>query len=133
MANRSNSSRRRRGRKPTDAASEDANPAAAADAEAPDGSTDAPATGGGRTIALKPPEALKRLRDRVEQAVGELERLRAENTRLAERLRDLEARSGVTPHEATGLLFDDDPDALRTKIEGFIAAIDQHLDEADAS
>ena len=68
---------------------------------------DASASGGG---------ALGRLRDRVEAAAAEIERLRAENAALAER-----ASGGGVP-------LDGDPEALRGTIQGFIDAVDRVLD-----
>ena len=77
-------------------------------------------------VSLKNPQSLERLRDRVKKAARELERLRLENAALAERIRHLEARPAVDL-EGTVLAFDEDPDLLREKIEGFIQAIDTYL------
>jgi cell division protein FtsB len=69
---------------------------------------------------------MERLRNRVEAAVAEIERLRAENTELAERIEELSAHDvvgGTTP----GLKLEGDPDALREQVEGFIEAIDRML------
>lgn len=77
-------------------------------------------------VSLKNPQSLERLRDRVKKAARELERLRQENAALAERIRHLEARPAVDL-EGTVLAFDEDPDLLREKVEGFIQAIDTYL------
>ena len=74
--------------------------------------------------------ALDRLRDRVEKAASEIERLRAENAELTARVRELaefEAAGGNA--DAVGLTFEEDPEELRGKIEGFIEAIDRLLAE----
>lgn len=84
---------------------------------------DAPARGSAR---LKGTQSLERLRDHVRQAARELERLRQENATLHERLAALEDRPAVDP-DAAVLGFDEDPAALRAKIEGFIEAIDAYL------
>lgn len=78
------------------------------------------------TIPLKGPQSLERLRDRVKKAARELERLRTENAALTERLRRLESRPAVDL-DGTVLAFDEDPDVLREKVEGFIQAIDTYL------
>ena len=69
-----------------------------------------PASGGG---------ALARLRERVEAAAAEIERLRAENARLAERAAHADDAS---------LPMAGDPAALRDTIQGFIDAVDRVLD-----
>ena len=68
--------------------------------------------------------AVARLRERVEDAVAEVERLRAQNAALAERVAALQQEMG---NEALALPGGSDPEALRAKIEGFIAAIDDVL------
>ncbi len=80
-------------------------------------------------VHLKSPQSLERLRDRVREAARELERLRKENTALATRIRELEARPAVDA-EGTLLIFDEDPDVLREKVEGFIEALDKYLARA---
>ncbi len=80
-------------------------------------------------------QALERLRGRVEAAVKEIERLRAENATLTERVRELAAldAAGADP-DALHLSLDTDPDVLRTKVQGFIETLDRMLAEpvADA-
>ena len=63
--------------------------------------------------------ALTRLRERVETAAREIERLRAENAELARRL----AESG-----GPALPLDGDGAEVRAQIQGFIDAIDRVLD-----
>lgn len=79
-----------------------------------------------RRVSLKSPQSLERLRDRVQTAVRELDRLHKENAVLTERIKDLEKRPAI---DGVGTLldFDENPDTLREKVEGFIEAIDQYL------
>jgi hypothetical protein len=82
--------------------------------------------------------ALAYLRDRVEAAAREVERLREENAALAARVADLQTHSGQT-HSGTAALSlpgGEEPQKLRAQIQGFIAAIDQVLntpEPADAA
>ena len=69
---------------------------------------------------------MERLRNRVEAAVAEIERLRAENVALAARVDKLAAHE-VVGETTPGLTVEGDPDALREQVEGFIEAIDQML------
>ncbi len=71
--------------------------------------------------------ALERLRERIEQAAAEIERLRTENTRLAERVAELAALD--VSDRIEGVVIEGDPDRLREQVEGFIAAIDRMLAE----
>lgn len=73
---------------------------------------------------------LQRLRDRIEAATREIERLRAENAALAARLATFEG--GEASPLAAAFEGGDDPEALRAKIQGFIAAIDEVLREPTA-
>ncbi len=77
-------------------------------------------------VHLKSSQSLKRLRERVKQAVHELDRLRKENAALAERIRQLETRPDVDL-DGTVLAFEADSDVLREKVEGFIKTIDTYL------
>jgi len=70
--------------------------------------------------------ALAQLRDRVEAAAREVERLRAENAALAERVAALQAEGGVAP-AGPALPGGEDPERLRAQIRGFIEAIDRVL------
>jgi regulator of replication initiation timing len=70
--------------------------------------------------------AMERLRNRVEAAVAEIERLRTENAKLAERVDKL-ASHEVVGETVPGLKVEGDPDALREQVEGFIEAIDRML------
>lgn len=71
--------------------------------------------------------ALSRLRERVEDAAREVERLRAQNAALSGRVAELQDQLGSD--ESPGLAFPGgaDPDALRARIQGFIDAIDEVL------
>lgn len=68
--------------------------------------------------------ALARLRDRVEAAAAEIERLRQQNARLADRL----ARGDRS--DGPALPASGDPAALRAQLQGFIDAVDRALDRA---
>lgn len=68
--------------------------------------------------------ALSRLRDRVETAAREIERLRSENAALAQRVLELQ---DARDDRATSFSFGEpgeDTEVLRTRIEGFIETID---------
>ncbi len=72
-------------------------------------------------------EAMQRLHRRVEEAAETIERLRAENRQLRERVDELEARP-TFPEAETVLTLDDDPEELRDQITEFIDAIDTYLE-----
>ena len=75
--------------------------------------------------------ALERLRVRIEEAAAEIERLRAANASLAERVQELTADAVARADEepAPALTLEGDPADLRKKVESFIEAIDQILAE----
>ena len=68
--------------------------------------------------------SLTTLRDRVEAAVREIERLRAENAALGKRLIDLQDHAGAPSFSLAGIDSDDDPNALRERVQGFIDLVD---------
>ena len=74
--------------------------------------------------------ALARLRDRVEAAAREIERLRDENAALARRVAEVQD-AGPQALSDEG----ETPDALRARVEAFIASLDRVLnaspDDAD--
>jgi predicted RNase H-like nuclease (RuvC/YqgF family) len=71
--------------------------------------------------------AFAQLRDRVEAAAREVERLREENAALAARIAELQA-GGAAPAAAPTLFSDaEDAEKLKAKIQGFIEAIDRVL------
>lgn len=75
--------------------------------------------------------ALERLRIRIEAAAAEIERLRAANAELAERVQEL-AAVDVARTDGDGLptlTLEGDPAELRKKVETFIEAIDRMLAE----
>ena len=75
---------------------------------------------------LRKVESLERLKERVEAAADEIVRLRGENTRMASDISQL--RSAVVEAEKKpALAFEGDPEELRSKVRGFIAAIDDYL------
>lgn len=82
-------------------------------------SPDAPRADAGRADW----RSLSHLRDRVEAAAREIERLRAENAALAKRVLELQDNREGAPSFAFGEAGDD-PEALRKKVQGFIDTID---------
>lgn len=74
---------------------------------------------------------LEQLRDRVEDALDEIVRLRQENARLAKRLRTLEESAGIDDPNRTVVSMDERPAAARRKVEQFIRALDQYIAQAE--
>lgn len=74
--------------------------------------------------------SLSLLRDRVEAAVREIERLRAENAALAERLAALQDAQADAPSFSFG---GDDPEALKSRVRGFIDLVDDLLETGEPS
>ena len=75
--------------------------------------------------------ALSHLRDRVEAAAREVERLRSENAALAQRVLELQdARDDRAPSFSFGG-EGEDVEALRTRVQGFIDTIDGLLAGGD--
>lgn len=72
-----------------------------------------------------PEQALEHLRARTLDAVRELERLRAENELLAQRVSDLEREGERTPDVL--LPFAETPETMRAKMDEFIDALDAFL------
>ena len=73
------------------------------------------------------PRSLELLKDRIETAAREINRLRQENAELAERMARLEESQG---HDIRNLLETTQAsEELREKIAGFIEAIERYLDE----
>ncbi|MEM8559420.1 MAG: hypothetical protein AAF809_09840 [Bacteroidota bacterium] len=66
---------------------------------------------------------LTRLRARVAEAVREIERLREENERLAERIAELE----VAESERPALPLEGDRAAMRSQVQRFLATVDALL------
>ncbi len=81
-----------------------------------------------RPVTPPPAEwrALSRLRERVEEAAREIERLRSSNAALAQRVLELQAGLG---DDAPAISLPDmgDPEALRARVQGFIDTIDEVL------
>ena len=90
-------------------------------------STVAEDVGGRRTVQLKSYKSLERLRDRILLASREMGRLRAENAELRRQVEELKAGGG--PVDGTPIVFTESPAALRAKVEGFIEAVDQYLQD----
>lgn len=74
-------------------------------------------------------EAYDRLRERVDRAADELQRLRSENAQLAESLRVLWAKTADGPSEGAAVQLDGDREELKQKVAGFIDIIDRALGE----
>jgi len=72
-------------------------------------------------------DEIRRLHHRVEQAVATIERLRAENARLRQRVDELEEQPAF-PDAETVFSLDDDPAAVKERINRFIDAIDTYLE-----
>ena len=68
--------------------------------------------------------SLTTLRDRVDAAAREIERLRAENAALGKRLVDLQDHAAAPSFSLAGLDADEDPAALRERVRGFIDLVD---------
>jgi hypothetical protein len=83
--------------------------------------------GGRRAVQLKSYKSLERLRDRVLLTSRELARLRSENAELQRTVDELQA--GGSPSDGTAVVFTESPAVLRSKVEGFIEAIDQYLQD----
>ncbi|MEM0961649.1 MAG: hypothetical protein AAGK21_03775 [Bacteroidota bacterium] len=75
--------------------------------------------------------SLKHLRDRVDAAVREIERLRAENAALAKRLIELEERA----QDGSSFSFSDDEgsEELKARVQGFIRIVDGLLASGDGA
>ena len=83
---------------------------------------------------LKGMRSLRRLRDRVERVARELRAVREENAMLQDRISELESSVASAPVEGgVASLLDSDPEALKKKVEGFIQAIDQYLEDNGAA
>lgn len=78
---------------------------------------------------LKNVRSLERLRDRVEAAASELQRLKHENAVLAEKVRKLEA--GGIGEGSSGIAFEERPEELRNRLRSFIEAIDQYIEQEE--
>jgi len=84
--------------------------------------------GGRRIVQLKSYKSLERLRDRVLLTSRELARLRVENLELQKVVAELKAGGGKLS-EGTAVVFTESPAVLRSKVEGFIEAVDQYLQD----
>lgn len=73
-------------------------------------------------------QAFVDLRDRVNKAIKEIEKLRKENAKLSAQVKKLEAAAGGGG--GFGLTDSESPEELKARIEGFIATIDDVLGES---
>lgn len=76
--------------------------------------------------------ALSALRDRVEAAAREIERLRAENAALAEQVAALQHDREGAPSFSFGS-GEEDTAALRARVQGFIDTIDRLLEQGESA
>ncbi len=76
--------------------------------------------------------SLERLRDQVDLAAREIERLREENRSLLDRLKELEMRAEADPDLVPLPALHENPEVLRKKISSFIEAVDQYLQDEKA-
>ena len=75
-------------------------------------------------------EPIRRLYQRVEEAVNTIEKLRSENEALRARVAELEAQP-TFPEDESVLALDEDPDVLKGRINRFIDAIDTYLNASE--
>jgi len=81
---------------------------------------------------LKGTRALERLRNRIELAVNELNRLRDENHALHKEVESLKSASIESP-DGTAVVFSEGAAELRTQIESYISVIDGYLEREASS
>ena len=77
-------------------------------------------------------EAVSALREQTQRAAETIRALRAENQRLRDKVEELSQRPDVGDDDAFAY-FGDDREAFRQRIQHFIDAIDDHLDNAPES
>jgi hypothetical protein len=73
--------------------------------------------------------SLSHLRDRVEAAVREIERLRSENAALHARLGELQDERADAPSFVFG--EDEDPTVLKARVQGFLDLVDDILQASE--
>ncbi len=83
-------------------------------------------------VHLKGTRSLERLRDRIELAVKELNRLKDENHSLHKEMDSLKSRRTESV-DGTPVVFTDSPAALRSKVESFIKVIDSYIDSEEST
>jgi predicted RNase H-like nuclease (RuvC/YqgF family) len=108
----------------------ESDPASPVPASVTSDDTDEEASGKPADVSHLPAEhrdAVRRLHRRVQEAINTIERLRAENRRLRKRVEELEAQPSF-PDAETVLALDENPDALRKRINHFIDTIDTYLE-----
>ncbi len=106
--------RRRRGNAPGAAAEPKSAESKAAEVDAP-------------RLEGPPGVVLERLRDRIRDVVREIDGLRAENQRLTQQVVALQQQADAG--DPALLRLDESPEALRSKVEGFIEALDAYLED----
>lgn len=97
------------------------------DAAANGGETPAPVPAAPVSASLNNIRSLEKLREKVELAVSEIERLRNENVNLMGRIKELESE---LPNQRISFpqLVDEEPEYLRKRVDAFSVALDQYLD-----
>lgn len=82
-------------------------------------------------VHLRSPEALEQLRDRVAATAQELTRLREAQQVLSRQLGALAAEMPVLPPGGSGtrIVFPENPEVLRQKVQAFIEAVDYYLEQ----
>jgi len=82
-------------------------------------------------VHLRSLEALEQLRDRVVETARELVRLREAQHALREQLGTLAAEMPALPPGGSGarIVFPEDPEVLRQKVQAFIEAVDYYLEQ----
>ncbi len=80
-------------------------------------------------VRHKSRRTLEQLRDRVETAMSEIERLRKENAELTERLQSLEQSAHPDDPNRTVITIDERPEVARRKVNRFIEVLDTYLEQ----
>ena len=70
------------------------------------------------------PRSLERLKDRVELAIKELQRLRSENASMKKQIDSIQSQ-GPAAGDGTAVVFNESPEALKAQIKQYIEAIDR--------
>ena len=77
--------------------------------------------------------SLSHLRDRVDAAVREIERLRSENAALAKRLIEIQEGGGTGSTPSFSFGEGEDPAALKARVQGFLDLVDGLLQAGEGA